>query len=77
MLNNYHSNSQSVQMNAVSGTIIKSHPKSQIRYCHLDSQLAGDLFGRNPSHVVLQAMLCGEKRVLVEIVSAKDFEEVT
>ena len=70
-------------VNAVSGTLRKSHPKSKMSIRNLDS--TSSLFDDEPKlHinryvvkdvVVLQTMLCGDNKVLVEYVLKEDFEE--
>lgn len=70
-------------VNAVSGTLRKSHPKSKMIIRNLDSN--SSLFNDEPKlHinryvvkdvVVLQTMLCGDNKVLVEYVLKEDFEE--
>ena len=82
---NSFSNSFSYNVNAVSGTLRKSHPKSRMIVKEIKSDL--DIFDKaNPSlwveHldtrdiVVLQVMLCGENKALAEFVEKKDFEEM-
>lgn len=84
MFNSY-SNSFSYNINAVSGTLRKSHPKSRIIISPLDSNL--HIFDKGKPHlyieylndpdiVILQVMLCGENKALVEFVEKKDFELV-
>ncbi len=74
-------------INAVSGTLIKSHTKSIILHCSMLSTFADHLFSENPEiiskdHqnqtpvVVLQAMLCGENQLLVEVITKSDFEAI-
>lgn len=70
-------------VNAVSGTLRKSHPKSKMIIRNLNSN--SSLFDDEPKlyinrHavkdvVVLQTMLCGDNKVLVEYVLKEDFEE--
>ena len=82
---NSFSNSFSYNINAVSGTLRKSHPKSRIIVSEIRSDLK--IFNKkNPTLwmgnwdeqeiVILQIMLCGENKALVEFVEKKDFEEV-
>ena len=82
---NSFSNSFSYNINAVSGTLRKSHPKSRIIVSEIRSDLGifskdkPDIFldfNRQPEIVVLQVMLCGENTALVEFVEKKDFEMV-
>ena len=70
-------------VNAVSGTLRKSHPKSKMIIRNLDSN--SSLFDDEPKLyinryvvkdvVVLQTMLCGDNKVLVEYVLKEDFYE--
>lgn len=70
-------------VNAVSGTLRKSHPKSKMIIRNLNSN--SSLFDDEPKLyvnryvvkdvVVLQTMLCGDNKVLVEYVLKEDFEE--
>lgn len=67
-----------LNINAVSGTLIKSHPKSRIVRFHMKSGMADTAFsvkqpninGKNV--VILQVMLCGEKELLVEYIREAD-----
>lgn len=79
MFNSYANNSFKFDLNAVSGTLRKSHPKSQFVLTPLDFN-STYLFDPKPKYqnkdvVVLQTMLIGDNRGLVEIVYASDFEE--
>lgn len=79
MLNSYANNSFKFDLNAVSGTLRKSHPKSQFVLTSLDFNRTY-LFDPKPKYqnkdvVVLQTMLIGDNRGLVEIVYKSDFEE--
>lgn len=82
MLNNSTFN---YNINAVSGTLRKSHPKSKMIVRELTGHPC-EFSSRNPqvydstireykSIVVLQAMLCGDNKVLIEYVLKEDFEE--
>ena len=83
MLNSYVNNSFRYNINAVSGTLRKSHPKSKLCVRTVDdSKLIFDrdkprLSTYSDEIVILQAMLTGENRLLVEYVLKKDFEEET
>lgn len=68
-------------INAVSGTVRKSHPKSRfaIRYlkdtmCVFDDEKPKLNCGSNDEIVILQVMLIGDNRGLIEYVKKKDFE---
>ena len=82
---NSFSNSFSYNINAVSGTLRKSHPKSRIIVSEIKDTLR--IFDKEKPHiwieqfntkdiVILQIMLCGENMALVEFVEKKDFEEL-
>ena len=72
----------SYNINAVSGTLRKSHPKS--KFCVrevLDDKWVFDeekprLKTHTPEIVILQIMLTGENRALIEYVLKTDFEEM-
>ena len=85
MFNSYsNSNHFSYNINAVSGTLRKSHPKS--KFCVREvtnSQYVFDSKKPRLYHyeyddeiVILQAMLTGENQVLIEYVLKTDFETV-
>ena len=67
-------------INAVSGTLRKSHPKSKIcvRTVDKDNYIFDEkkpsLTYGSEEIVILQAMLTGENKVLVEYVTRADFE---
>lgn len=68
-------------VNAVSGTLRKSHPKSKLCVRPVDKNLLifdpqkPRLSNYEPEIIVLQAMLTGENNLLVEYVLKTDFEE--
>lgn len=72
-----------LNINAVSGMLVKNHPKSFIVQCSLDSNTAKHLFNtskpywQSPKHqvVVLQVLLCGNDRVMCEIVFKENWDE--
>jgi len=77
------SNRFSYNINAVSGTLRKSHPKS--KFCVREVDDAQYIFNVDNPHltyrnekeiVILQAMLTGENKILIEYVLKSDFEEV-
>lgn len=82
MFNNT-SNHFNYNINAVSGTVRKSHPKSKfvIRELDKNSYIFDDKKPRlvydSDAIVILQAMLIGDKKALVEYVLEKDFKEAT
>jgi len=61
-------------VNAVSGTLVKSHPKSYFMLGHVNSINTESLMGRGGSKVVLQAMLVGDKYLMYEVVDKGDYE---
>ena len=79
MLNSYTNNRFNFNVNAVSGTLRKSHPKSQFVIAPVDSTRTS-LFDPVPKFsykeiIVLQTMLAGDGKCIVEIVNKSDFEE--
>ena len=90
MFNNYNvDHSQSIEINAVSGTIVKNYKDSLIVRFHMESEMAKTMLYINPRNdkykepnlsgnpvVILQVMLCGEKEFLVEFMWKKDFEKL-
>lgn len=76
------SNNFAYNINAVSGTLRKSHPKS--KFCVRvvdDGQFVFNnetprLTRYSPEIVILQSMLTGENQVLIEYVLKTDFEEL-
>ena len=75
-------NNFNYNINAVSGTLRKSHPKSKMSIRELsnaryvfDSEKPR-LFEYNDTEIiVLQVMFVGENKVIIEYVNKKDFEE--
>ena len=84
MFNSYSTkNCFSYNINAVSGTLRKSHPKS--KFCVRNVNDDSFIFDKESPHlsyydkkevVILQAMLTGENKILVEYVLKEDFEEM-
>ena len=81
MFNTSCENNFSYNINAVSGTLRKSHPKSKVCVREIDKRSA--VFNEEKPRltvygeeiVILQAMLTGENRALIEYVLKSDFEE--
>ena len=77
-----NNNSFSYNINAVSGTLRKSHPKSKFCVREVDDNklVFDDKKPRLTTHddeiVILQAMLTGENQVLIEYVLKTDFDEL-
>lgn len=94
MFNSYNvsnpvSNPQTVNINAVSGTIVKNYKDSFILRFHMKSEMANTILDRNPRLkggnyrdseykpiVVLQVMLCGEQELMAEVMWKEDFDKL-
>ena len=95
MLNSYsRGGNASVNINAISGTIVKNHIKSFILDYHLDSPIGKKLMVSDPKLakrtnkydynngyedlpvVILQTMVCGDLRVMSEIMWKDDFDKM-
>ena len=83
MFDSYNNQHFSYNINAVSGTLRKSHPKSKfcVRTVSDDSYIFNAIkprlgWDKNSEIVILQAMLTGENQILVEYVYKDDFEQV-
>ena len=61
-------------VNAVSGTLVKSHPKSYFTLGYANSKNTDLLMGRYNDRVVLQAMLIGDMYLMYEVVDKNDYE---
>lgn len=61
-------------VNAVSGTLVKSHPKSYFMLGHANSKNTDLLMGNWSSKIVLQAMLIGDMYLMYEVVDKNDYE---
>lgn len=62
------------KFNAVSGTLVKSHPKSYFMLGHANSNNTSFLMGEFRSTVVLQAMLIGDMYLMYEVVNEEDYQ---
>lgn len=62
-------------VNSVSGTLVKSHPKSYFVLGHVDSRNTESLMWSGCSRVVLQAMLVGDKYLMYEVVDRGDYDQ--
>ena len=90
MFNSYNvSNPQTVNINAVSGTIVKNYKDSFILRFHMKSAMADTILDKNPRLqkgnyrdseykpiVVLQVMLCGDQELLAEVMWKEDFDKM-
>lgn len=68
-------NTVNTHINAVSGTLIKSHPKSWFERMHIKNDYCESVFCKRNDHIILQTMLCGDGIIICELVTKKDFEE--
>lgn len=78
---NTTNNEFNYSINAVSGTLRKSHPKSKFtvstlksNMCIFDEDKPRLLYGSREEIVVLQTMLVGDNQALIEYVNKEDFE---
>lgn len=90
MFNSYSvDNSQQLNINAVSGTLVKNYRDSFILRFHMKSSMADLILDRHPKLkeddyrdakykpvVVLQVMLCGEQELLAEVMWKEDFDKL-
>lgn len=91
MFNSYSvDNSQSIQINAVSGTIVKNYKDSFILRFNMKSAMAERVLDIKPTLdcknkygssdkvpvVVLQVMLCGNQELLAEVMWKEDFDKL-
>lgn len=85
MFDSYHAGSQTVKINAVTGAILKNHPKSWFERFSLKSVRAESVL-REGGHradrwtennpvdiIVLQMVICGDMEVIAECVHREDF----
>lgn len=81
MFNSSVNNQFSYNINAVSGTLRRSHPKSKVCVRRVDKDLyvfdeiKPRLAYNSEEIVILQIMLTGENQCLIEYVLASEFEE--
>ncbi len=72
--------SNSIHINAVSGTIVKNYDDSFFVRFHLKSPYADGVLNSTPKHcgkpaVVLQMMVCGDMEVIAEIIYKEDLKK--
>lgn len=76
-------NNFNYSINAVSGTLRKSHPKSKMRYVkaseslNIFKEVCPCLTYQGVEIVILQIMLVGEGNILIEYVLERDFEKAS
>ena len=84
MFNTYHAgdHTNKIKINAVTGAILKNHPKSWFERFHLNSYRAKQLLVEGGHRVtydsekditVLQMVICGDMEVMAELVYTKDY----
>jgi hypothetical protein len=94
MFNTYHAGNctNNVKINAVTGAILKNHPKSWFERFHLDSPRAKQLltegghkydeyrqdvwYTKYGGITVLQMVICGDREVMAELVYTNDYNAV-
>ena len=89
MFNNYHAGNytNNIEINAVTGAILKNHPKSWFERFNLKSRRAELLFREGgykfskyddnadkTGITILQMVICGDMEVMAELVYTKDYE---
>ena len=90
MFNSYRAGDQTIKINAVTGAILKNHPKSWFERFHLKSNRATELlrqggykfdkyrsesmYEEHEGITVLQMVICGDMEVMAELVYTKDYE---
>lgn len=82
MLNTYNPiTNNNMNINAVGGMLVKNHPDSFIVQCQFGSKIADNLFNtsdptfRYKKVVILQTLLCGNDRVMCEVVFEEDWDK--
>ena len=92
MFNTYHAGNTNIKINAVTGAILKNHPKSWFERFHLRSGRAEKLlvpggyefdqyrektlYEKYIGITVLQMVVCGDMEVMAELVYTKDYNVV-
>ena len=94
MFNTYHAGNytNNVKINAVTGAILKNHPKSWFERFHLNSERAKQLliegghkfdryyykdkFEKYNGITVLQMVICGDMEVMAELIYTKDYNYI-
>ena len=82
MFNTYNpTTNNNMNINAVGGMLVKNHPDSFIVQCQFGSEIAKNLFNtsdptfRYKKVVILQTLLCGDNRVMCEVVFKEDWDK--
>lgn len=92
LYSNYECNPTSnTNINAVSGTLIKTYKDSYFLTTEFDSYLAKGLFDKEKPNlgycrgygyergrevIILQIMLCGNKKILIEVINKEDYDKM-
>lgn len=81
MLDNIHNVSSNIKIQACSGGIYKSHPKTFFVKFDINSTMANTLFREKPFYlvmdnevVVLQVVFAGDGELLAEIIKKADYD---
>lgn len=74
MLNNQVNISS--QVNAVTGSIIKTYEHSYFLRFHLKSDMAGRLFRKDADEVIIQMVVCGDMEVIAEVMDKKIYNKM-
>lgn len=82
MFNTYNpTTNNNMNINAVGGMLVKNHPDSFIVQCQFGSNFAKNLFNTQCPEfhyrkvVILQTLLCGNDRVMCEVVFKEDWDK--
>ena len=92
MFNTYHAGNTNIKINAVTGAILKNHPKSWFERFNLKSPRASQLltsgghtfdrwreerlYNEHKGIIVLQMVVCGDMEVMAELVYINDYNTV-
>lgn len=84
LLYSHYEANPTTNINAVSGTLIKTFRKSFFKRFHMKSSMADYVFDeKTPSLgkyseeiVILQIMLCGDNEFLAELIYKEDYDEM-
>ena len=73
----YKQGDQANEINAVSGTLVKTQSNSFFEYFSLGSNFAQNyVYDEQSKYILLQAMLTGDGYILAELIDRKEFERV-
>ena len=76
MFNTYRQGDLRNNINATSGTLVKTHSNSFFEYLFLGSNFTQNyVFGEQSQYILLQAMLTGDGYILAELIDRKEFEK--